>query len=232
MWPFQPRNYNIVTLALTPQQIVCLWAKKNSEAVEVKAYERKKFGHLEFEKSMVFNPSKIGAIIDQFIKKNQIIKPFVSLAATGPYVFEKIITIPTSSPEKKDIQIKELKNHHSQHVYVGPSPKSGFNFYICGIKQPMLFQYKLLAIRSGFNLISLTTQKAAHIQLYKYLKKENFSHSQLAIDLSKSHYDTQSIIDKKRFLRTIDTNTLEINQEEEYPFLITNIGLFLLGNTI
>ena len=118
MWPFTQKKNNIVSITLNPQYMTCcwlnnsyyggdsgkIWGKKiqQKQKIQINAYEKTEFKSLEFENATVFNPTKIGLAINNFIKKNKIKNPIISIAISGPSVFEKIITLQTSSPTEQD----------------------------------------------------------------------------------------------------------------------------------
>lgn len=199
----------------------------------IHAYEKKDFEALEFEKSIVFNPTKISANIKKFIKNNNIKNPFVSMSISGPNIFEKIVTLPKSFAKKEDFKIADVKNLNWNHTYLCPSLKGGFDFYICGMKREHLFQYKLLALWAGAKLAFVTTEQAALISLYKHLEGQNFIQSQFSVDLSQNGYDMQSIFTPKLITKNFNiAKELNINVKKETKNLATSIGLFLLGNKI
>jgi len=233
MWP--RRKSNIVSVSINPQNLILCWAQDNKKSKEIviKSYKKEMLTSLEFEKSIVFNPTKISNIISTFIKKQAIGKPIISLAVAGPNVFEKIVNLPTSSPQKKDFAIPETHNINWNSRYLCPSLKSGFDFYVCGMSPENLFQYKLLAIKSGNRLSCVTTERSALLQLYKHVKKEAFTQGQLAIDLGKTNYDLKTFFTPNIISNNITLDSkLAINLTEEIGNVATSIGLFLLGNTI
>jgi len=224
---------DIISAAISPQKLTLSWMQKGSQGPELKAYETFSFKNLEFEKSIVFNPTKISSFLKNFAKENSIKNATFAISICGPTIFEKILTLSTSTPEKKDLNLKELKNLKWDYTYLGPSVKNGFEFYICGMKREILFQYKLLGIKSGIKPVVITTAKTAQIEFYKYLKGENFRQNQLVIDLQNSNYNIQSIFTPETIAKKIELNqNIEAEIKEDYPLLATNIGLFLLGNKL
>lgn len=241
MWPLV-KNNNIISIALSPQHMTCCWINKESKnnKININAYEKIEFKSLEFENAIAFNPTKISLAINNFIKKNNIKKPTIAIAISGPSVFEKIITLTTSNPCEQDFglaQIKNINNTKFNYTYLCPAINEntniGFNFYICGISQAQLFQYKLLTQKTNGKLAIITTELASLIELYKYTKDQNFSQSQLAIDLSTNNYNILSLFSPAIISKTsIIKNNLNINLAQESQFLATSLGLFLLGDKI
>ena len=232
MWLWGQKKKAVVSISLSPQHISCCLAQQNDQdtkKITISAYERKNFRSLEFEKSIVFNPTTISRHIKQFIKKNKVEKPIASLSISGPNIFEKIVTLSKSTPQKTDFSFPELQNTSWNHTYLCPSTKSGFHFYIHSIPKEILFQYKLLAIQSGIQLRTVTTETNACLQLYKYIKDKNFTQNQFAIDLSENHFDIQSICTTNLLKEKIVLQkNLKIKLKNELPFVPINAGLFLV----
>jgi len=234
MWPWGQKKNHLVSVSLSPQNISCCFAKQSkekNEKITIIAYERKNFASLEFEKSIVFNPTKISHCIKNFIKKNNIERPIVSLSVSGPNIFEKIITLSKSAPKKTDFTFPELQNINWSHTYLCPSTKGGFHFCVHGMPKETLFQYRLLAIKSGIKLRTITTSTNACMQLYKNIKGKQFTQNQLSIDLSKNNYDIRSIFTKKLLEEHFNFNKyVAIDLKNETQFVSTNLGLFLTEN--
>ncbi|MFC1842862.1 hypothetical protein ACFLYU_04350 [Candidatus Dependentiae bacterium] len=254
---------NIVSVSLNPQYLTCCFAQaptnkakhskgfcpskkekrkereeeKNRAAIKINAYQRKKLTSLEFERSILFNPTKISTVISKFIKNNNITKPIIALSVSGPNIFEKMVTLSTSSPSISDFKLDSSvtsNNMQLSHTYVCPSLSSGlhsgFDFYICGISREHLFQYTLLTKKIGAKLALITTERSSIIQLYKHLNSQNFSQSQLALDLNQNNYDFNEIISPEIIAKNfILKNNLYIDLDKEARHIATGIGLFLLG---
>ena len=234
-WELLRTRHEIISAAISPQRLTLSWIQedKATGTIEIKSYKNLLLKNLEFEKSIVFNPTKISSFLKNFAKENSIKNATFAISICGPTIFEKILTLSTSTPEKKDLNLKELKNLKWDYTYLGPSVKNGFEFYICGMKREILFQYKLLGIKSGIKPVVITTAKTAQIEFYKYLKGENFRQNQLVIDLQNSNYNIQSIFTPETIAKKIELNqNIEAEIKEDYPLLATNIGLFLLGNKL
>ena len=140
MW--SKRKNNIISILINPQNLVLCWAQEipHVHKILIKSYKKELFTSLEFEKSIVFNPTKISKSICTFIKENKIARPILAMAVTGPNIFEKIINLSTSSPQKEDFKIPQIELSNWNSTYLCPSLKNGFDFYVCGMKREHLFQ--------------------------------------------------------------------------------------------
>ena len=229
MWPLWNKQPELITVTLSPGNMSVSWISwQKNKKIEIHAYQNITLKNLEFEKSILFNLTKMSQKIKEFIKINNIAKAAIALSISEPNIFEKIINLSMASPVKEDFKIDEIKNLNWKHTYIGPSLHNGFDFYVCGIKRELIFQCNLLAIKSGTKPLVITTAKVAHIKLYKYLQGEGFSQSKLAIELSKN-YDIGKILLQDQVKKIAFCPNIEIDFKKELPFLSTNIGLFLLG---
>ena len=237
MWPFRKAEPELVTVALNPQSMVCSWIKKeklqlkNNKNIRVKAYKKIIFKQLEFEKSVLFNLSKMSNHIKRFIRANNIKNPLLALSISGPTVFEKIITLSISTPSDEDFNLPQINTMTCKQCYLGPAIHGGFDFYCCGIRREALFQYNLLAIKSGIKLVTITTKKASHIKLYKHMQGDKFRQGQLSLDLAQYNYDIQNTFTSDHISQQFDIQKEIANQlQKEYTNLATNLGLFLIGS--
>jgi len=232
MWPFNRKKHKLFTISLTPQNITCtvLKRKKNSskQACRLLAYERTPLKQLEFAQAIPFNLTVLKKIIGDFVKKNQLETTESVLSISGPRVFEKIVTLAKSHPKKEEFNLPELETLHWDFLYLCPSAKNGFDFFVCGMKPYHLFSYQLLAHHCGIQLSTLTTGKLAHLHLYKHLQADGFRQAKLSLDLLAQRYDLEALLTEKDIINAIDLpSETSVDLQKEYPFLKSSLGLFL-----
>ena len=200
--------------------------KKNTH--ELCAYERTPLKQLEFAQALPFNTTKLKTIVTTFVKKHNLDQTQAAMSISGPPIFEKIVTISTAHPEKKDFELPELKNFNWDFLYLCPSERKGFDFFVCGIKPHHLFSYQLFAQRCGLKLATLTTSQLAHLHLYKYLHADTFRQAKLSLDLLQQRYDVKTLSTEKQLCDAISINgDLSVDLQKEYSFLKPALGLFL-----
>lgn len=230
MWPFKQSEPNLISVSLNPQYMCCsLIQREKDNIITIQAYKMILFKHLEFEKSIVFNFSKISNTIKTFIKTYNIKNPMLTFSISGPNIFEKIVTLSTSMPTKEDFKIPQINKLNWQYSYLGPSVHGGFDFYFCGITREALFQYNLIAIKSGIKPIVITTPKVSHIELYKYIKDNTFRQSQFAIDLAQNNYDILSTISPEHLSKYFLIDRVIDIKQDKFKNIATMLGLFLMG---
>ena len=231
MWPFRQKINKLFTISLTPQNITCCFLQTNHSANKsctILAYERTPLKQLEFAQAIPFNISKLQKIIVRFIQKNKLEQIQTALSVSGPPVFEQIITLANAHPEKKDFKRPELKTLNWDFLYLCPSERTGFDFFVCGMKPYHLFSYQLLAQRCKLQLKTLTTGQLAHLHLYTHLQAEKFRQAKLSLDLLQQRYDIQALSEKKDICDAIHVcQNSGIDPQKEYNFLKPAIGLFL-----
>ena len=231
MWPFGQKRNELVTISLTPQNLTCsliAQSKEKKTTSRLKAYTRIPIKQFAFSQAVLFNPTIIKNHIIKFIKEQNAAHIPAAFSVAGPKVFEKIVHLNTASPTTQEFGLSELKNLNWDAIYLCPSQRNGFDFFVCGIKPEHLFSYQLLALSADINLITLTTEQLAHLQLYKYVHGDTFRQSTLSMDLLAQRYNPHSLCNANILedVLTIDHH-LTIDVNKEYPFLASCLGLFL-----
>lgn len=235
MWPFGRKKNELVTVSITPQNLSCSWIEKlsNRQApYTLMAYTRTPLKQLEFSQAVVFNPTIIKKHITSFLKKHHLIGRPVVLSVSGPKVLEKIVLTKTASPAIDEYNIPKLCTLNWNSLYLCPSQKGGFDFFVCGMKPEHLFSYQLLAQSSGINIAAIVTGKLAQLHLYKHLQGSAFRQNKLSLDLLSQKYELNSLFNSNTIEQSMSiSKELGIDINKEYPFLTTNLGLFLSEGT-
>ncbi|MCK5632823.1 hypothetical protein KAH94_03680, partial [bacterium] len=71
MWPFRQKQNEVITISLTPQNIICSLIeapKKNEITYKLNAYKRIPLKQFEFSQAIVFNTKIIKHHITSFLK--------------------------------------------------------------------------------------------------------------------------------------------------------------------
>jgi hypothetical protein len=89
------------------------------------------------------------------------------------------------------------------YQYLYPTDTHEYVFYLCGIAQPLLLQYKLLAITHKLDLGITTSQTAALLQLYRYMQGAAFRSSKLGIDMQRAHNNPELLFSDEMIKRII-----------------------------
>jgi len=231
MWPFSKKKHRLLVVSLSPQHLVCSVLEKSNKKdfqCALLAYERTSLKRLEFAQAIPFNTTSLKNMITRFIKKHQLQNIESALSVSGPRVLEKIITVTNAHPEKKDFNLPELKTAQWESLYLCPSQKNGFDFFVCAMEPYHLFSYKLLAQQCGMHLTTLTTAKLAHLYLYKYLHAQQFRQAKLSLDLLQQRYDVHTLCPEKDVIDAVEFHLkTPIDAKREALFLKSSLGLFL-----
>ena len=231
MWPWGRKNSELVTISLTPQNLVCslIGPGRGPTAKSfLKAYVRIPLRRLELAQALLFNQTSIKQHIVDFIRTTGLENPPIALALSGPKILEQVVQIPESSPTDSSFNIPELQMLNWDCAYLCPSQRGGFDFFVCGMKPEHLFSYQLLGHSANINLVTITTQQLTHLHLYKHLQGKAFRQSQLSLDLLQQRYDPHALFDATAIENTLVINPkLGVDLLKEYSFLGTHVGLFL-----
>ncbi len=229
MWPFLPHKNNVVTILCNPQQIVCSWIQRSDKhaPLELKGYTRIPLEHFELERGVLFNPTSIKKYVTQFLHAHGLAKAYITIATSGPTIKQQLVTLPHASPTLDDFNVPSRRTIQWQYQYLYPND-SKFVFYVCGIPQELILQYKLLAIAAHLNIITLTTERMALFNLYQYIHGAAFRHAQLAVDMLQHNNMIEELFTADtlaRLLYILPEHAIDITNE--MPFLLRSCGLFL-----
>ncbi len=203
MWPLPKLQNELVTLVLTPETLTCAWLKqhkpslqtfflrktpdhKNNPPFSLHAYRQIPLEHQQYTQAILYNPTFIQQEITAFLAKHALMHAFISLGISGDSILQRLIPMDTAMPTRSHFLLPELAHMHWGYQYLYPNHDGTFTFYLYGIRQEQLLQYKLLAIASSLNLVRLTPSWAPQLQLYKQVQGAPFSQHALAAAIEKS----------------------------------------------
>ena len=219
------KRNRLCTITFNKQSLaLSLFSFKDSN-VFLHAHETFPLHKREIVGARIFNPTTIIAVLKKFAYNHNLKNTPVSSAIRGDYISEKQVATHNASPEKKEL-IAAAKHTLSEACYLHPTQDGTFSFYTCSIEQPLLLQYKLLALQSNLNLVSLTTHTIALLHAYKQMHKDTFRHSQLGLHLAQKNNNFENIINAEmvwRLLQSAPRATLP--EHIDPPILLTHCGL-------
>jgi len=227
-----------ISIGLSPTDLTCSWIEKKrkiSPQFHLNGYLRTPLHHLETENLRLFNPTRLQEYIRSFLTMHALKDPFVVISLKGPGVFEHWISFGSATPsEDRFLQtVPDLKNTLWDYRYLYPTQDGKFMFYVCGIKRELLFQYQLLALSLRLNLIALTTEQMALLQLYKFSHTKQAPQAQLETDMRKHNNQLESSFHSQDITRHVMINpSLVSNLEKELPYLLKTLGLHVLSQRV
>ncbi|PKN03834.1 hypothetical protein CVU75_00235 [Candidatus Dependentiae bacterium HGW-Dependentiae-1] len=206
MWPLPQLRTELVTIVLTPKTLTCGWIQQQKNARTffahtaqkqnlhtphihkksatqpyiLRAYEQTPLEQLQFAQGVLYNPTCIQKYIASFLQEHKLENAFIALSVSGDHILQRLITLGSAMPTQEQFPLPEKKNLRWDYRYLYPNQDGTFTFYFYGLPQELLLQYKLLAIATSLNLITITPSWATYLQLYKQLHGTTFSHSALA----------------------------------------------------
>lgn len=216
---------HLVTIAIKPHQIQCSIVAKNdrTQKITLLACETNPIDNLACEQLNLFNPTWIEKIIRSFLQKHNAQNYFVACTLRGPHMFEEYI-VGKNPLHSLDALITKKDHHAYDSECLYPLDNQQSVFYVCGISQPLLLQYKLLAHRLKLRLLSITTETMALLHLYKYFYGNAFRSTQLALDMMRHHNIIEQFFSPDTMHRLIDIKKSEI---KDTAHALTACGLFV-----
>jgi len=230
MWPIPTLQNDNIIISFYDNQLVCTWIQKtkNESIAQIKAYQRHSLDHFELEQLVLFNPTYIKNIIITFLSAYHKKNAFIFFSFNGPSIIEYCIAFAISTPKREDFGIPHSSNMLWNYQYLYQNDDGQFIFYVYKIPQFLLLQYKLLAISTYCNVITMTTQNMAFLYCYKNIFGINFRQSQLAVDMMKNNNIFEHLISAEILQQMIQIPS-SLSIKKELPYLATSYGLFSQG---
>jgi hypothetical protein len=220
----KPRN--LFTYVFTPHTITGCWLSSSSTTAPLQLHSlyRTTITQLELEHLLVFNPTRIAALISSWYQATDHQMPIVC-ALSGPLVDEQIIPLPTAHPTSNQLPITHTPHLQWRYTYLYSYDVAHY-FYICGITTPLLFQYQLLGITAQLPLQSITSCGIALLRAYRLLFGTAFRPAQLAIAFMQRKHHIEQLFSRDDLARLLHIpSSISIIPSDVIP-LITCCGLF------
>lgn len=203
MWPLPKLQNELVTLVLTPESLTCAWLRQRQQSLQsffskktadnkanppftLHAYRQIPLEHQQFSQAVLYNPTFIKQQITSFLTEHALTHAFISLGISGDRVLQRLIPMDTAMPTRSHFLLPELAHMHWDYQYLYPNHDGTFTFYLYGIRQEQLLQYKILATAASLNLVRITPSWAPYFQLYKQVQGAPFSQHALAAAIEKA----------------------------------------------
>lgn len=228
-WFTQSPTPELVTIVLSPHNIACGWIQqsKHNQPLTLRAYERTPL-HGYLDAHTIFNATALGNLITAFLIKHRIKNPSLSCAFASPLVTERLTTKTHATPDPSSLIMTHTQHTLWDYYYLYPTDNDAYVFYVCAVTQPLLLQYKLMAINHQLPIATTTSQTAALLHLYRYIHAHTFRASQLGIDMQQCNNTPERLFNTDILHRIITSSTLShITPTQEASFLLTMCGLFV-----
>lgn len=226
MWPIPSLEREFVSISFSAENLTCCWIQRINAAAAplvIRAYKRYKLTNLELYNLVPFNPTQIKKYINLFLTTHNLHDAFIIFCFDG--LTEQYSTLPTSTPARADFNIKNSTSVQWEYRYLYPHDDGQYMFYVYIVPRTLLLQYKLLAIATACNVITMTTMTAAILDAYKNIFGVAFRKSQLAIDMMRCDNNIKNLISIDAIRRMVVVPA-GINLSEEKSFIAAACGLF------
>jgi len=230
MWHQFKVRHELVSILCTPDTLACAWIRPSHSAhpFEVIAYKRISLTNLELAQGRICNPTRIGSHIVSFLTKHNLTNAYITLVLHGPMVHEELISMHTASPQPEEIPLQKKHQLVWNYRYLYSQDNAQAAFYVCGIPQPVLLHYKLLAIRHNLNVVSITTRSMAYLHVYTHVYGTAFRHSQLAYDMTRCDNRIDNLISREMITRNLAMpHVYTTHIDQELPLLTPLFGSWL-----
>jgi hypothetical protein len=235
MWPLPPLPNKLLAITCTPQELTCSLIRPTRIANRYELYVHHCYSlkNHELEQLILCNPTLLRTYIQEVITRHRLEKSSCVIALTGPSIAQRIITIHDAHPNYHHLTDPRLKGLLWDFYYLYPEDDGRYAWYVAGIKQALLLQFKLLFSTLPLHLIGITTESMALLYTYKHLYGSAFRTTQLAHHMRHltSACSLHGLLSNELIRRSLAITT-------PLPTLHTSntartaLGLFLLGSNI
>ena len=167
------------------------------------AYKLTVFKNLEMEKLIVFQSEKITSLIRTFVHSFMPNPDRISFILHGPIIKEKLVTTTNPAPTLGELVPRNDLGWQWEHSFLYPNEQGDYSFYLAGIKQPYLLQYKLLAINARITVAKITTQRIALLSLYRHLSGTAFRQARLAQHMASHNNMIEQVFSREILSRVL-----------------------------
>lgn len=148
-----------------------------------------------YNEGKINNPTSIGKFITNFLVALNQKKAPIAISLKGEHIAQEIISCSSAQPfESMSVQTQKYIIDYCQ-LY--EQENGSRTFYTCAIDRSIIMQYQLLAITHRFNVLSISTDTMAHLNLYRYMGNHAHAQNAMASILEKNNNDIASLIPDK-----------------------------------
>lgn len=227
MWS-KKENHDAFVITITPRTISHYHVSRPTPnaPIQLNSHNTHTLDRLEVEKVILFNPTSIGNQIGHWYRTT-INRPIpVLISINGPSIFSKVIPTSNAHPSFEQLNLPRTPHMKWAHHYLY-SHEHRHYFYVCGIPQYILLQFKLVAITEQLPLFMISSEYMALIDLYRHLLGTTFSNSALGMALSAHHNRIEQLFSKDDINQIVSLGTSQAVANEQYISLLTACGLFI-----
>lgn len=224
-------------MVINPKHLSCSWITQlpKQKTFVLKVHKTFSLHNLQITPTTLANPHYIATCIKQFLKAYNLHDACVTIALTAPHITQQFVTLPHASPDPQEFNATNSKQALWDYHYLYPTDNNKHVFYTCSISQPLLLQYKLLATQAHINLVTITSQNNALLNVYRYFYGPAFRASQLAVDMIKYDNNIELFFNSeavKRIISIPPSIHQSSNNTQENLAILTSCGLFISERTL
>jgi hypothetical protein len=227
MW--HKKKQESVSIVIHENMLSLAWLQWHNKAQpHLKAYKTIPLLSSEIVHGIIYNPTAIKIIIQEFLTRHNVAHVPVLCAIKNSIIAEKYFHTASSelSPDIKEFFKKKVWNY----CHLGSTiDHDSFVIYACGLPREYMFHYRLFALFAQLNLVMITTGTMAQFMLYKYMYGAAFRQSQLSVDLARHTYDLTSFFTVDSITRAVFIHPdVHGSWQSQVPMLASALGLFVI----
>jgi len=219
---------NLLTVLITPDYLVCalLQEKAKSSGIKLQQYQRVPLNNQVID-LRICTMNSIRHHLYRFMDQTNSKTKSLAIACLGKGLVEQFISVSHITPDWSHFPA-EFKKQVSNSLYLYPTDNNRFLYYVCGMAHQLLFQYQLLAFKSGYNLVCMTSAWYCLLHVYRFIHATTFRQAKLAVDMQRANNNLEHVLCTETITRIVTINpSISIDVKKESSFLFPLLGLYL-----
>ena len=216
VWPLPSVENHLITFSFSSHALVCVWLEKTKKipCMKLNAYEKHDLLNNEIIEGVLYNPTHILNIINNFLHKYHKNNAFVNFTLAPECLTEYFVPMPISTPKKSDFNMHNANFFLEGYRYLYQDDEGQYIFYTYSLSRALLLQYQLLAIHAQLNMLSVIPKTIALIGTYKTIFGAAFRASQFSLDMMQHNNNLETYITKDILQRIISLSPHNIMPAE------------------
>jgi len=234
MWPFRRLSNDRLVLALDPKKISLALFAKTDEKIPYKLclYKSVAFNLHEYANAILFNPTRLKSIVDDFVQGLCDVPRELIIGVTGPHITEKVVSL-SRKEQAATVKDTELESIIWDCRLLYEQDYQRTVYYYSGISRELLFQFQLFALCNSYDLIAVTTPMIGYLELCRAKEGEHFSSERFGDHMMTCNDQINQLItiDDLAAMVRMD-NTITFSSPDDIAQVGQLLGLMLVGEAL
>lgn len=222
-----------VTILIQPDSLLLFWFQNSLHKKSLfipKAWKSKQLDSLQVNQSVIFNPTFLKSVIEDFLIVNNLKNAYIALGLSNTMIWEYCYISFKEQPTSDSFS-NALPSLIWNYAHLGKNDFQENFFYLFGITREILFQYQLLALSVPFNCSTITSHNRALLYVMSFFEQPIFKTTGFPNTINQLSDHCMHVFDcfghEEFFVDTSESFCDFFKKEKEA--ILASLGLFLLG---